>query len=144
MATVKRSRCYGTPWGEVPSIYSRAMIYSCITTDLVEIFLPFQFSFSLFFKDQKNSISPFDLVHRNLRILVKTFFKNRSWMNRSDKVCEKLIKFPPFYFEKSSEDKFDSLINSFIRNSSSYLFTIFKIEDFNQKFLIYAFYRHQK
>lgn len=35
-------------------------------------------------------------------------------MNRSDKVCKKLIKFPPFYFEKSSEDKFDSLINSFI------------------------------
>lgn len=60
-------------------------------------------------------------------------------MNRSDKVCEKLIKFPPSYFEKSSEDKFDSLINSFIRNSSSYLFTIFKIEDFNQKFLIYAY-----
>lgn len=30
-------------------------------------------------------------------------------MNRSDKVCEKLVKFPSFYFEKSSEDEFEFL-----------------------------------
>lgn len=106
MATVKMLR--NSPWrksSSFPSIYSNAMIYyvgSCITTDLVEIFPPFQSSFFLFFSKRSEKFDLFfDHAHWNFRIV--KIFKNRmaelEWIE-AIKFVKSLWSFPPFYFEK--------------------------------------------
>lgn len=141
MATVKMLR--NSPWrksSSFPSIYSNAMIYSCITTDLVEIFHPFQSSFFLFFSKRSEKFDLFfDHAHWNFRIV--KIFKNRmaelEWIEAIKFVKSVYGVSLPFTLKKFKiQIRFPRLIfvHEF-RNSSRYLSTTLKIEDFKQKFL---------